>query len=71
MMRILTPVCFHCGLPGYVMGDEEGYASYMEGAYVQVAFPEMSVGEREQLVSGTHPGCWDKMFPESYESSDY
>jgi hypothetical protein len=23
----------------------------------------MSAGEREVLISGIHPACWDKMFP--------
>jgi hypothetical protein len=28
----------------------------------------MSAADREVLISGTHPACWDKLFPE--EESD-
>lgn len=29
---------------------------------VQECFPNMPAGDREMLVSGTCPTCWDKMF---------
>lgn len=35
-----------------------------EGEYIQNVFPEMSVDQREQLISGTCPKCWDKHMKE-------
>jgi len=35
--------------------------------YIQDAFPYLSTGEREQIMTGTHPECWEKMFPEEDE----
>lgn len=36
---------------------------YIQGVHVQEAFPDMNIGLREQIISGTHPECWDEMFP--------
>lgn len=33
------------------------------GENIQDVFPDMSAGEREQLITGTHAACWDKVFP--------
>jgi hypothetical protein len=49
---------------------KEGLALRQAGAYVQDAFPYLSAPEREQLISGTHPKCWDEMF-ECAEEYDY
>jgi len=37
---------------------------YRQGAHMQDAFPYLSSGDREFLMSGTCSKCWDKMFPE-------
>jgi hypothetical protein len=42
----------------------EGLAAYNAGALIQDAFPTLTVDEREMLMTGTHPDCWDSMFPE-------
>jgi hypothetical protein len=41
---------------------EEGIAKYEAGAFVQDAFPDLDRQLREQIISGTHPECWTKMF---------
>lgn len=33
------------------------------GLSVQEAFPDMPPEERERLISGICPECWDKLFP--------
>ena len=35
-----------------------------ERMYMQDIFPNLSVADRELLISGTCYSCWDKMFPE-------
>jgi hypothetical protein len=37
------------------------------GQLAQNAFPHMSDGEREMLITGTHPECWEKLFPPEEE----
>jgi len=53
--------------------DEE-FTSAVKGTHAQVAFPDMSTDNRERLISGTCPKCWNKMFghmdPEGTDPSD-
>jgi hypothetical protein len=57
-----TPRCVHCGYKGEVEVPNSGLARRSAGALIQDAFPDLSRGLREQLVSGTHPECWAEMF---------
>lgn len=59
---IKTRRCFHCGEEGTLELPNEGIAKYEAGAFVQDAFPELARELREQIISGTHPKCWDEMF---------
>lgn len=40
----------------------DGMQKWEAGHLIQSAFPEMSGPVREQLLSGTHPHCWDEMW---------
>jgi hypothetical protein len=40
----------------------EGLFQYRQGAYIQDAFPNLSVDEREFLMSGISPEGWKLMF---------
>jgi hypothetical protein len=45
--------------------DKEAYKDYLDwqnGVLAQVAFPYLSANEREALISGICPTCWEKMF---------
>ena len=45
--------------------DTVGYSAYTNGGVlVQDAFPYLSVGERELIISQTCGECFDKMFAE-------
>lgn len=59
---ITTKRCFHCGEQGYLEVPVDGIARYEGGAFVQDAFPDLPKEQREQIISGTHPKCWDEMF---------
>lgn len=65
-ITIGTKRCFHCGEFGTItLPVESGMTAidrYEQGWLVQDAFPFLSIGLREQITSGTHPECWDKMF---------
>lgn len=56
-----THKCFCCGQIGFVVVRSDDFNKYADGALIQEAFPEMPMDRREQLISGTHPECWDKM----------
>ena len=62
MITLNTMPCRVCGEASTVTVPQEGYDAWRKGAYVQDAFPEMLADERELLISGTHPVCWDLLF---------
>lgn len=35
---------------------------WANGEHIQNVWPEKTPDERELLMSGIHPDCWDKMF---------
>jgi hypothetical protein len=59
---ILCPKCMVCGRQVILEVSHEGYDLWAGGALVQKAFPELSAPERELLITGTHPACWDRLF---------
>ena len=69
--------CPICGKFHEVMVSEADYYNWQDGELAQNAFPYLSAEEREILISGICPTCWDKMFPvqeeddEPYENEDW
>ena len=61
-VRVQCPTCPVCGDASTMTVSRAGFAAWSRGALIQVAFPDMSAGEREQLKTGYHPACWDAMF---------
>lgn len=59
---IETPTCFVCGYTGRLEVLTSGVVARKGGALIQEAFPDLDKTLREQIVSGTHPECWTKMF---------
>jgi hypothetical protein len=57
-----TRKCLHCGKPGYLNVNEDELFAYLTGKHAQEAFPNLSAPLREQIISGTHPECWEEMF---------
>ncbi len=49
--------------------DEE-FAAWDSGVLIQDAMPRLSVNDREMLISGCCPKCWDKMWPSEDEEVD-
>lgn len=61
---VTTPRCFHCGKTGSVVVPTDAYAQWTAGhGPIQQFMAEMPEELREQLISGTHPECWDEMYP--------
>jgi hypothetical protein len=44
--------------------DRQAVMRWQEGENIQNVFPDMSAGDREVLISGTHPACWIELFGE-------
>lgn len=62
--------CPFCGQYHEVLVYEDDYAAWQNGALVQEVFDYLTPNEREILISGICPKCWDKMFPEEEEEDD-
>ncbi len=61
---VVTPACWDCGRRTAMRVPLKGYNEWtMDGQPIVLAFPDMPADEREQLISGTHPKCWDRLFP--------
>ena len=61
---VKTKPCCVCGNYEVWSMDRELVDRWRGGENIQEVFPNMSAGEREVLITGTHPACWDKLFPE-------
>lgn len=56
---LTTKPCPRCGNADELLVNGSDYEKYMAGMRVQDAFPTLSAGRREQILTGYHPECWD------------
>lgn len=56
--------CLLCGRPSSVEVPAHQYEEYQRGSKVQHAFPDIPADQREVIISGVHPRCFDKAFKE-------
>ena len=66
-IEVKTRPCCVCGKSDIKTLNREAVNRWQGGENIERAFPEMGAGERELLITGTHPDCWDKLFPEEEE----
>ena len=60
--------CVVCGKRhDSIVLDAERYYQWKAGSCVQDVFPEMTEEQREILISGTCPECWDALFSKEDE----
>ena len=69
-------VCPKCGKLQTVKVEQSQYHRWMAGENIQKAMPNLTPNEREVLLSGICPECWEKIFPseneeETQEESEY
>ena len=67
-IAVKTKTCRVCGEYEVWSLDRAALERWQAGEYIQNAFPEMSMEDREILITGTHPACWDKLFPKEDEN---
>jgi hypothetical protein len=63
----LTITCWHCQGTYVVNVPTAGLEKWKAGAFIQNAMPELSISNRELLISNTCGECFDKLFPEDEE----
>jgi len=61
-VKYTTKMCIVCKNMGVITLWADDVDRYLNGAMVQDAFPDLMAPAREQIVSGTHPECWNKLF---------
>lgn len=54
--------CPFCGHANEVEVNEADYWDWQDGMKVQDAFPYLWPSEREMLLSGICPTCWERTF---------
>jgi hypothetical protein len=68
MTVIKTRPCSLCEKPGYIEIDLDSDSVgllmnlWKAGSYIQDVFPMLSADDREQMMTGIHPDCWDEIF---------
>lgn len=62
--------CPFCGHANFVEVNENDYLDWQDGELAQNAFPYLSADEREMLISGICPKCWDSMLPPEPEEEE-
>lgn len=62
MMITLEIVCPFCGEVHFVDVLESELEAYENGELAQIAFPNLSAIEREQIISGMCPRCQGSVF---------
>ena len=61
--------CPFCGKGHEIEVNEMDYLDWQDGEHAQNAFPYLSANEREMLISGICPNCWDKMFEQEEDEN--
>ena len=59
---VVSVVCEVCGEVFDIAVDFEDFLNWKAGELVQNAFPYLTAGERELLISQTCEDCWDKIY---------
>jgi hypothetical protein len=70
MIVVKTKTCMVCNKYEILSLNREAVTKWREGENIQSAFPDMKAADREVLISGTHPACWDKLFSGEGESDE-
>ena len=66
----IVTVCPICNRTNEITVKEADFILWSAGTLVQDAFPYLSADEREMLISGICPDCWENLFSEEEEEED-
>lgn len=62
--------CIVCGEDATVIVSKAKHARWVAGEHAQNVWPDMTPGDREQIISGTHSACFDKLFGPDEDQND-
>ncbi len=62
-MKRIGNICPMCRTPSVTKVPDEEYAAWRGGMMIQAAMPSLTPMQRETLISGTCPKCWEVLFP--------
>ena len=57
----LITTCPYCGDKYIVNVSNKGLQAYLDGGLVQECFPDLDTYQRELIITGICPICWDKI----------
>jgi hypothetical protein len=69
-ITFITPACSVCGQTSTVQLPEANFKAWKSGTLIQNAFPRMPAPEREVLITGIHPACWETIFGDEEDEED-
>ena len=69
-MYTIETTCPFCRKAHTVQVHGKDYLDWQHGVLAQDAFPYLSADEREMLISGICPTCWEKMFSSEEEEEE-
>lgn len=70
MLITVYTICPICGKETPVSVNSEDFEAWKNGGFIQHVMPYLSPSEREAIISGICPNCWDKMFGEEPEEEE-
>ena len=60
----LECMCDHCEYIEDILVNEADYDAWHNGVFIQDAFPYLTAGQRELMISNTCDTCWKEFFGE-------
>jgi hypothetical protein len=67
---VIVRDCMFCGQESRVKVPAQGLWDWEHGKFIQTAMPNLSADEREQVITGTHPACWDEHMKDPDEEGE-
>ena len=68
MTSVVAVPCKKCNEVNEIDVDFEKFIAWRSSKMlIQEAFPELDADQRELLISGICPKCWDELFPSEEE----
>lgn len=61
---LVDTTCPFCSEVSTLSLPRNGLTAYQQGAFIQNAFPGLNADDREQILTGICPVCWDATFAE-------
>lgn len=66
-LYVFTNICIVCGGRNIITVEAHKHNLWRDGKYVQNVWPELAPSQREMMINGTHPACFEALFPPEEE----